>query len=173
MMRHGILYSQKGSNECVGFSDTDWAGDIDNKSRSGYLFQINEGTATWKSKKQGCVALSTTETKHIALSSAAQESVCLRWLTSETGSPPRTPTTIFEDSQSVTAKTKNPHFHGCAKHINIKYHFIQEWVNCGNIKHSSTVLVRKWLLTCLLKVRVMNSFANFDKAGIMELQVEH
>ena len=30
--------------------------------------------------------------------------------------------------------TKNPQFHGCAKHIDIKYHFICEQVNCGHIK---------------------------------------
>ena len=35
-VKHSILYSQKGSNECVGFSDADWAGDInDRKSTSG------------------------------------------------------------------------------------------------------------------------------------------
>ena len=45
----------------VGFSDTDWAGDInDRKSTSGYIFQISSGAVSWKSKKQGCVALSTT-----------------------------------------------------------------------------------------------------------------
>ena len=40
----GILYSQKSSQECVGFSDADWAGDInDRKSTSGYLFLIGGG----------------------------------------------------------------------------------------------------------------------------------
>ena len=60
-VKHGILYGQKGSNECVGLSDTDWAGDInDRKSTSGYIFQISSGAVSWKSKKQGWVALSTT-----------------------------------------------------------------------------------------------------------------
>ena len=43
MMRHGILYNQNGCNECVGFSDNDWAGDMnDRKSTCGHLFQSVE-----------------------------------------------------------------------------------------------------------------------------------
>lgn len=134
-VKHGILYSQKGSTDSVGFSDADWAGDInDRKSTSGYLFQISGGAVTWKSKKQSCVALSTAEAEYIALSSAVQESVWLRQLTSELGSPPKTPTTIFEDNQSAIAMSKNPQFHGRAKHIDIKYHFIREQVNSGTVK---------------------------------------
>ena len=58
----------------------------------------------------------------------------LRQLTTELGSPPEKPTTIFEDNQSAIAMTKNSKFHGRAKHIDIKYHFIREQVNCGNVK---------------------------------------
>ena len=77
----GILYSQKSSGECVGYSDADWAGDInDRKSTSGYIFQISGAAVTWRSKKQGCLALSTAEAEYVALSSAAQESVWLSWL---------------------------------------------------------------------------------------------
>ena len=49
----GILYRSQGTKECVGFSDADWAGDLDDrKSMPGYLFQISGGAITWKSKKQ-------------------------------------------------------------------------------------------------------------------------
>ena len=125
----GILYSQKGLQECVGFSDADWAGDVnDRKSTSGYLFLISGGAVTWKSRKQGCVAL------YIALSCAAQESMWLRQLLSDLGSSPRSPTTIFEDNQSAIAMSKNPQFHGRAKHIDIKHHFIRDQVNNGTVK---------------------------------------
>ena len=114
-MEHGILYNQKG---CIGFSGADWAGDInDRKSTIGYLFQVIGGAVFWKSKKQGCVALSTAEAEYIALSGAAQESVWLRQLLTEMGNPPKTPTTMFEDNQSAIAMSKNPHFHGRAKHM--------------------------------------------------------
>ena len=38
------------------------------------------------------------------------------------------PMMIFEDNQSTIPTTKNPQFHGRAKHINIKFHFIREQV---------------------------------------------
>ena len=130
----GIFYSQNDTEECVGFSDADWAGDVnDRKSTSGYLFQMSGAAVTWRSKKQACVAQSTAEAEYIALSSTAQESIWLRRLTSELGSSPKKPTTIFEDNQSAIAMTKNPQFHGRSKHIDIKYHFIREQVNSGNV----------------------------------------
>ena len=120
---------------CVMFSDADWAGDTnDRKSTSGYLFTLSGGAVTWKSKKQSCVALSTAEAEYVALSSAAQESVWLRQLTSDLGSPPKAQMTLFEDNQSAIAMSKNPQFHGRTKHVEIKHHFIREQVNEGNVK---------------------------------------
>ena len=87
-----------------------------------------------KSQKQSCVALSTAEAEYIALSNAAQESVWLRQLTSELGSITKTPTTIFEDNQSAIAMSKKPQFHGQAKHIDIKHHYIREQVNNRVVK---------------------------------------
>ena len=60
----------------------------------------------------------------------------LRQLTTELGSPPENLKTILEDNQSAIAMTKNPKFHGRAKHniIDIKYHFVREQVNCDNEK---------------------------------------
>ena len=117
---HGITYTRKSSKECISYSDADWAGDLDDrKSTSGYLFQVSGGAVTWRSKKQSSVALSTAEAEYMALSSAAQEAVWLRQLTAELGSSPETATTIFEDNQSAIALTKNPQFHGRAKHIAI------------------------------------------------------
>ena len=126
-MKYGICYTRKSSKECIGYSDADWAGDLGDR-KSGYLFKISGGAVTWRSKKQSCVVLSTAEAEYMALSSAAQEAVWLRQLTAELRSPPETATIIFEDNQSAIAMTKNPQFHGHAKHIAIKYHFIREQV---------------------------------------------
>ena len=82
----GILYKQDRSDKCVGYSDTDWAGDpSDRKSTSGYIFMFRDGPISWRSKKQKCVALSTVEAEYVALSGAAQEFLWLRQLEVELG----------------------------------------------------------------------------------------
>ena len=51
-----------------------------------YIFKLNGGAVSWRSNKQSCVALSTAEAEYmyIALSAAAQESLCLPvWLSSD------------------------------------------------------------------------------------------
>ncbi len=53
--------SRTGKIDCRGHTDADWGGDRDDrKSTSGYVFKIAGGPVSWKSHKQGCVALSTT-----------------------------------------------------------------------------------------------------------------
>ena len=111
--QHGILYKQGSSEECYGYSDADWAGDIsDRKSTSGYVFMLSEGAISWRSSKQKCVALSTAEAEYVALSSAAQESIWLKQLGEELrNSSHEGPIMIYEDNQASIAMTKNPQFH--------------------------------------------------------------
>ena len=126
----GLLYTNDKPKECVGYSDADWGGDADDhKSTSGYLFQIGTTAVTWRSKKQTCVALSTGEAEYIALSSAIQEAIWLRELTTELVKEPTKSTVIYEDNQSAISMARNPQFHGRTKHIGIKYHYIREEVN--------------------------------------------
>ena len=136
-VNYGLLYSENASPDCVGFSDADWAGDLnDRKSTSGYTFQINGATVSWRSKKQTCVALSTAEAEYIALSAAAQEALWMRQLLTDLNVNIDEPVTIYEDNQSAIAMSKNPQFHGRSKHIDIKYHFVRDQVE----KKTLTVL---------------------------------
>jgi len=79
-----ILYCRSDSTGCVGFSDADWGGSLDDrKSTSGYLFQIDGTAISWRSNKHSCVALSTAETEYVALAAAAQEAIWLQQLISD------------------------------------------------------------------------------------------
>ena len=43
----------KHDSKCVGFSDADWGGDLDDrKSTSGFVFQVGGIAISWRSKKQ-------------------------------------------------------------------------------------------------------------------------
>jgi len=125
----GLLYDKENESECIGYSDADWAGDLnDRRSTSGYLFQMCGTAVSWRSKKQTRVALSTAEAENMALASAAQEAIWMRQLVGELNNKPTGPIIIYEDNQSAICMSKNPQFHGRAKHIGIKYHFIREQV---------------------------------------------
>ena len=114
----GLLYKKNELKSCVGFSDADWAGDLDDrKSTSGYIFQLSGEAISWRSKKQACVALSTAEAEYIALASAAQEAVWMRQLLTDLRRNPEEATRMYEDNQSAICLAKNPQFHGRPKHI--------------------------------------------------------
>lgn len=62
-----VFYKRGGEEKLVGFTDSDYAGDLDDrKSTSGYVFVMNGGVVSWSSKKQPVVTLSTTEAEYIA-----------------------------------------------------------------------------------------------------------
>ncbi len=131
----GLLYRENGSGEITGYSDADWAGDVgDRKSTSGYMFLLGGAAISWRSSKQTCVALSTAEAEHVALSAAAQEALWLQQLASDLLNKSIRETTILEDNQSAICLAKNQQVHGRPKHIDIKYHFIRDLVEAGRIK---------------------------------------
>ena len=76
-----IYYGTDTSTVLTGFTDASWAGDLlTRRSTTGYVFQIQGSTVSWCSKRQACVARSTTEAEYIALSITSQEAVLLRRL---------------------------------------------------------------------------------------------
>ena len=73
---YGIMYETKKDFKLTGYTDSDWAGSVDDrKSTSGYVFQLGNKVVSWSSKKQATVALSSVEAEYIAATSAAREAV--------------------------------------------------------------------------------------------------
>uniref|UniRef100_A0A1X7VHJ9 Reverse transcriptase Ty1/copia-type domain-containing protein n=1 Tax=Amphimedon queenslandica TaxID=400682 RepID=A0A1X7VHJ9_AMPQE len=65
---NGLLYKRGGSNNLIGYSDSDCGCDRnDCKSTLGFLFQLGCTAFTWQSKKETSVALSMAEAKFISL----------------------------------------------------------------------------------------------------------
>ena len=146
-----------------GYTDADWAGDIDDsKFTSGYVFRIGNAAVSWRSKKQTNVALSTAEAEYMALSSAAQEAIGMRQLLFDLKNKPTKPTVLFEDNQSCICIAKNPQFHGRTKHIRIKYHFVRDQVKENNIeiKYCNTEDIVADMLTKGLNVEKFINFRN-------------
>jgi hypothetical protein len=118
------------------YSDADFGNCIDTKrSVSGYITYIfSRSPISWRSSLQRLVTLSTTEAEYVALSSTVQEVLYMRSLLRELGYPQVKGTTIHEDNQSTIKIAKNPEHHGRCKHIDLRYFFVQERVQSGDIE---------------------------------------
>ncbi|KAF2311882.1 hypothetical protein GH714_027117 [Hevea brasiliensis] len=78
-LNYGCVY-QKGQSslELVGFSDSDMAGDIDDrKSTTGVIYFLGNNPITWVSQKQKIVALSSCEAEYIAATAGTCQGVWL------------------------------------------------------------------------------------------------
>ncbi|XP_050133146.1 secreted RxLR effector protein 161-like [Malus sylvestris] len=77
----GIFYKKKGRSVLTGFTDSDYAGDLDDRrSTSGHVFMMGSGTISWASKKQQVVTLSTTEAEFIVAATSACQAIWLRMI---------------------------------------------------------------------------------------------
>ncbi|KAM6553280.1 hypothetical protein CsatB_014042 [Cannabis sativa] len=130
----GLIYNRQKANTIIeGYSDSDYAGDRDNRrSTSAYFFLIGGNCVSWKVQLQPVVALSTTEAEYLATTEAIKEAIWLKGLMKELNLLKGVPT-VYSDSQSCIFLCKNPMFHDRLKHIEIKYHFIRDKVTQGEI----------------------------------------
>jgi hypothetical protein len=53
---------------------------------------------------------------------------------SEIGYPPTLPSDLYADNKSAIAISENPRFHQRVKHIDIRYHFLRDLVEKGEVK---------------------------------------
>ena len=73
---YGIQYSSNGNADLVGYTDSDWAGDLDDrKSTSGYVFHLVYGPIFWSNKKQRTISFSSTESEYRGVVNATIESI--------------------------------------------------------------------------------------------------
>lgn len=119
----------------LGYSDSDWAGDIDTRrSTGGYVFLMSGAAISWSSKLQTSPALSSTEAEYMAITRAAQEAIWLRRLLEDLGYRQVDPTSLLGDNQGALALAKNPGNHPRTKHIALRHHFIRFAIDDGQIQ---------------------------------------
>jgi hypothetical protein len=126
-INHGLVFRRGGEPKIVGYSDADWAGDVDErKSTTGYAFKLAGGAVSWYSKKQGGVSSSTIEAELVAASTAAKEAIWLKNLAKFVGWQDDSAMTLNIDNQGVLAIIKNPTFHAKTKHIDVHNFYVRE-----------------------------------------------
>ena len=114
----------------IGFTDSDWAGDPDDrKSTTGYVFTLGSGPITWSCKKQSAISLSSAEAEYGGAVKASKEAMWLRQILSEFGLHHQHPTTLWCDNQSAIQLCKDPIQHQRMKHIELDIHFIRNLIH--------------------------------------------
>ncbi|XP_043812719.1 secreted RxLR effector protein 161-like [Manihot esculenta] len=132
----GIVYKKnQEKEELVGFSDSDLAGDTDDrKSTSGIIFFIGESPITWVSHKQRIVVLSSCEAEYIAATGGACQGLWLKKIIAELRGDDKVKPVLKVDNKSAISLANNPVFHERSKHIDTRIHFIRDCVQCGDIQ---------------------------------------
>lgn len=87
---------------------------------------MNGRPIVWNSKKQACVATSTTQTKYATASLSTKEIVWAWRLMETLGFVHIGATPLWIDNQGLIKLVHNPKFHRITKHIGIQYHVIWE-----------------------------------------------
>lgn len=180
---HGLwIQVQKESTlRLVGYADSNWAGDLnDRKSTSGFVAFLGGAPITWLSKKQGSVALSTSEAEYIAMSECAKE---LKWLQNlakefKIVDPSRSSIAFCDNSGAISWATSGKR----AKHVDIRLHFVRDLVEkkimcvefCPTEKMTADILTKpldpirfKELRRQLHVVRLHDVFPSASRRGML------
>ena len=127
---HGLFYQKGKKIGFTAYSDSNYAGDLDDRrSTSGSVFMMGTTAVSWASKKQPVVSLSATEAEYIAAASCACQCIWLRRILKHLGLGENEATKILCDNNSTIQLSKNPVLHGRSKHIAVRFHFLRDLVN--------------------------------------------
>jgi hypothetical protein len=88
---------------------------------------------SWKSKKQGAVATSTSEAEFVSASRAADEIVWERRILAALNIPQTSPTPLHEDNRACRILSENPVHSERSKHIDFRVHALRDRVRAGDV----------------------------------------
>nr|GEV01879.1 copia-type Pol polyprotein [Tanacetum cinerariifolium] len=133
-VNRGLWYPKDSFVALTAFADADHAGCQDTRrSTSDSLQFLGERLISWSLKRQKSAAISSTEAEYIALSRCCAKILWMRSQFTDYGLGfNKIP--MYCDNKSAIALCCNNVQQSRSKHINIRYHFIEEQVENGVIK---------------------------------------
>ncbi|TLX70168.1 DDE-type integrase/transposase/recombinase [Labilibacter sediminis] len=130
----GLFYPAYTGFGIKAYSDADLGGcKLDRKSTSGGCQFLGDKLVSWQSKKQTCVSISTAESEYIAAASCCSQILWIQSQLLDYGYKMKK-IPIYCDSTSAISICHNPVQHSKTKHIDLRYHFIKDHVQEGNIE---------------------------------------
>ena len=126
-----LTYRKSESLEIEGYSDSDFAGDVDDrKSTSGYIFTLAKGAISWKSSKQSVTTSSTMYAEFVACYEASGQVTWLKKFVPDLRvvDSIEKPLKLYRDNKPAVFYAHNNKSSGAAKHIDIKFYVVKEQV---------------------------------------------
>jgi hypothetical protein len=138
-----LTYRRTDSLEIAGYSDADYAGDVDDrKSMSGYVFTLAGGAISWKSFKQTIMATSTMVAEYVACYEATGQA---NWLKKfipglRVVDSIQRPLRMYCDNEPAVFYAHNNKSSAAGKHIDIKFYAVKHRIQDHTIslEHIST-----------------------------------
>ena len=129
----GLLYSKTGQFSMTSFSDADYAGcRVDRKSTSGTCQFLGNCLVSWSFKKQNSVAFSTAKAEYVAAGACCAQVLWMKHTLLDYDLH-FDHIKIFCDNTSTIHMTKNANQHSKTKHIDIRYYFLRDHYEKGDI----------------------------------------
>lgn len=133
----GVQYKSNGNTDILAFADADWAGNRDSRrSTTGYIFMLASGPISWNCRLQQTVALSSTEAEYMSIGDAVRECIWLYRIFTEITAPRLLVPPLLQvrnDNKGAIELTKNPTSHSRTKHVDIRHHFIRQYVETKRV----------------------------------------
>ena len=106
----------------------------DRKSTTAYIIFLGNNPISWRTRKQKVVARSSTEAEYRALATVASDMAWIQSLLNELGVKLRDTPLLLCDNIGATQLSLNPVMHSKMKHIAIDLHFVQDFVQRGQLR---------------------------------------
>ena len=112
--------------------DADHAGNVvTRRSHTGILIFLNMAPVHWYSRRQNCVRSSTFSSEFIALKTAMETIMALRYKLRMFGVPIEGPARVFCDNEAVYRNTSDPASTLKKRNQSVAYHICRESVAAG------------------------------------------
>ena len=129
----GLWFLKDSHMDFISYTDADFTGcKIYRKSNSRSCYFLGSSLVSWSSKKQNSMALSTTKVEYIVAENCCAQVLWMIQTLWDFGLE-FTKVPVFCDNTSVINLSKNHIQYSWTKHIEIRYHFLRDHLQKGDI----------------------------------------
>ena len=130
--KHELVICRPIEPRVFSFGDSSYADCRDTrKSSTGDLHTIGGALVSWRAQKTKCVCLSSAEAEYVELTDMCKEQKFIQMVLEEVFGV-KSKGVMYEDNEAAIYLTKNQHVSPRTKHIDVRQHYIREYIEAGN-----------------------------------------